>query len=256
MTTITPFDAAYTGYYDILYADKNYVAEALAIQTILTRHNVSPTATLLELGCGSGIHAQQFVQQGYTLHGIDASQAMIDIAQQRLEGNASATFEATGIETYIPLKKFDAVISLFHVVSYLTTNEQLNKLFSMVSTALKPKGVFVFDCWYGAGVLTTPPTIRTKHMSNATYNVLRTATPELLPNENKVIVHFEVTITNKATAEVHHVTENHPMRYLFTPEVQLLAQFYGLQLTEQSTFMSTDTPSTDTWYTLYVLQKI
>lgn len=256
MNTLTPFDAAYAGYYDILYADKNYVAESLAIHTILTRHNVPAKGTLLELGCGSGIHAEQFVQQGYTLHGIDASQAMIDIAQQRVQGNANATFEASSIENYIPLKKFDAVISLFHVVSYLTTNEQLTKLFSMVSAALKPNGVFVFDCWYGAGVLTTPPAVRTKHMSNATYDVQRTATPELLPNQNKVIVHFDVTITNKATTEIHHVTESHPMRYLFTPEVQLLAQFYGLQLTEQSTFMSTDMPSTDTWYTLYVVQKI
>ncbi|MEQ1733467.1 MAG: class I SAM-dependent methyltransferase [Bacteroidia bacterium] len=255
-TPLSPFDAAYAAYYDVLYADKNYVAEAEAIHTILTKHNVPTNGALLEMGCGSGIHAVEFLKQGYTLHGIDASAAMVSIAKERTKAFDNATFEATSIEDYTPTRTFDAVISLFHVVSYLTTNEQLHQLFNNVSKALKTNGVFVFDCWYGAGVLTDPPAVRTKHMHNTNYDVQRTATPELLPNENKVIVNFDVTVTNKNTNETHHITEAHHMRYLFTPEVQLLAQHYGLTLSEQSTFMSTEQPSTSTWYTMYVLSKM
>jgi SAM-dependent methyltransferase len=255
METTLPFDA-YAAYYDVLYTDKDYVAEANAIQSVLTKHKVPNNGALLELGCGSGIHAVEFINKGYSIHGIDASEGMVQLAKKRTSNTAQASFETAPIEHYIPTHQFDAVISLFHVVSYLTTNLQLQQMFAMVHKALKPGGVFVFDCWYGPGVLTDPPSNRTKHMHNASYDVVRKATPQLLSDKNTVIVNFDVAVTNTATQQVEHITEAHYMRYLFTPEVKLLANYNGLTLVEQSTFMSNDTPSTSTWYTMYVLQKL
>ncbi|HEY2400385.1 MAG TPA: class I SAM-dependent methyltransferase, partial [Steroidobacteraceae bacterium] len=58
------FDA-YAAYYDLLYRDKDYPGEARYVQSLLRRHGVSD-GDLLELGCGTGRHAEQLVRLGFS----------------------------------------------------------------------------------------------------------------------------------------------------------------------------------------------
>ena len=54
-------------------------------------------------------------------------------------------------------QKFDAIVFLFHVMSYQVTNKMLNEVFSNVFKHLNDGGLFIFDFWYGPAVLTDPP---------------------------------------------------------------------------------------------------
>jgi len=75
------FDA-YAAYYDLLYRDKDYPAEVRYVQSLLRRHGVN-SGEILELGCGTGKHAEQLARLGYSVHGIDLSPSMVDIARRR-----------------------------------------------------------------------------------------------------------------------------------------------------------------------------
>src|SRR3954471_24084374 len=75
------FDA-YAAYYDLLYRDKDYPAEARYVQSLLRRHGISEGA-VLELGCGTGKHAEHLVRLGYSVQGIDLSPSMVEIARRR-----------------------------------------------------------------------------------------------------------------------------------------------------------------------------
>ena len=46
-------------------------------------------------------------------------------------------------------ERADAVISLFHVMSYQTSNADLTAAFATAREHLAEGGVFIFDCWYG-----------------------------------------------------------------------------------------------------------
>jgi len=46
-------------------------------------------------------------------------------------------------------RSFDAVISLFHVVSYQASDEALQAVFEVATAHLGPSGVFLFDVWHG-----------------------------------------------------------------------------------------------------------
>ena len=50
-------------------------------------------------------------------------------------------------------KEFDNIISLFHVVSYLTSNYDIKNLFLNANKHLKKGGLFIFDIWYSPAVL-------------------------------------------------------------------------------------------------------
>ena len=72
----------YARYYDLLYRDKDYAAEAAYVASNIRRH--SPRATrILELGCGTGVHAEQLARLGFIVHGIDLSETMLARAQAR-----------------------------------------------------------------------------------------------------------------------------------------------------------------------------
>ena len=60
------FGEDYSEYYDLFYADKDYVAEVAFVRDIIQRHK--PNArSILDLGCGSARHAVEFARAG--LHG-------------------------------------------------------------------------------------------------------------------------------------------------------------------------------------------
>src|SRR5260370_40837549 len=87
------FDA-YARYYDLLYRRKDYAAEAAYVDSLLRRYEV-PGRRLLELGCGTGRHATELASLGYTIHGIDRSDVMLEEAEMRARVNAALASRLT-----------------------------------------------------------------------------------------------------------------------------------------------------------------
>ena len=57
------FDA-YSNYYDLLYQDKDYVAETEYINSLISSYSKN-AESILELGSGTGIHAGLLANIGY-----------------------------------------------------------------------------------------------------------------------------------------------------------------------------------------------
>ena len=82
----------YAPWYDLLYQDKDYASETSFVDEQLRRHGAG-TGTLLDLGCGTGVHAVEFARKGWTVTGIDLSPDMIRRADAR---RAEAPRDACG----------------------------------------------------------------------------------------------------------------------------------------------------------------
>jgi SAM-dependent methyltransferase len=220
------FDA-YARYYDLLYADKDYEAEARYVDSHVREH-VPGAKRLLELGCGTGSHAEHLARLGYAVHGIDSSEQMVARSQKRkaacpADVAEKLAFDAGDARSVRTGQQYDAVISLFHVVSYQTSNADLDATFATAAAHLPSGGLFLFDFWYGPAVLAQRPGVRTKRLEDDVVRVTRTARPELNVNENWVDVHYDVAIQDKESGNVDHVNETHRMRYLFLPEIARIA---------------------------------
>jgi SAM-dependent methyltransferase len=218
----------YSQYYDLLYRDKNYLAEAEYIVSHIQKH-LPQAKRILELGCGTGAHAEHLARMGFEVVGVDISETMLARAKARqaeipMEIAKRLSFIKGDVRSIRTGETYDAVISLFHVMSYQTTNADLEATFTTASTHLTVGGVFLYDYWYGPAVLTQKPEVRVKRLENDTIKVTRIAEPSMQVNENIVTVDYTVFIEDKATGLVQQVNEPHRMRYLFLPELTYLRE--------------------------------
>lgn len=251
------FDA-YAAYYDLLNCDKDYDAEAAYIDGLLQRHRPG-TSRLLELGCGTGAHAERLARRGYSVLGVDRSPEMVALASRRKESLDAGTaqrleFIVGDLCSVRVGKTFDGVISLFHVFSYQTGNDALRAAIATASAHLVPGGVLCFDYWFGPAVLTQGPSVRVRRMEDEHYRVQRLAEPEVDHATNTVRVNFSIDVLNKADGARRSFTEQHDMRYLFLPEVEWLAA-PEFRVQAHLAWMTETAPGADDWGAVSVLER-
>jgi SAM-dependent methyltransferase len=173
---------------------------------------------------------------------------MLAVARNQANGNNSLEYVQGDARTVRLDRQFDSVISLFHVMSYQVSNADLKAAFATAKGHLKPGGLFLFDFWYGPGVLSDRPTLRVKELEDDAICVTRIAEPVLHPNENVVDVNYRVTIRDKASGQTRDISETHRMRYLFLPEIQEYLEGAGLQQRFSLRWMDSEAPDDTTWY--------
>lgn len=249
----------YAKYYDLLYRDKDYEGEAKFVHTLLERH-ASGSRSVIELGSGTGRHAALLAEHGYEIFGVERSTEMLDQAQALCsslpkEIGGRLQFIQGDIRDLRLSQQFDAAISLFHVISYQTAEEDLRAAFKTASEHLKPGGVFIFDCWYGPTVLSDPPRIVVRHLEDDDIFVTRVAEPEMHPEKNIVIVNYTMFVEEKSSGSIQKITECHPMRYLFTPEVKRLAHDAGMEVLASEEWMTNRKPGLDTFSVYFAARK-
>ena len=139
---MTQFGDLYSQYYDLLNSNKDYKAEVDFVNTLIRENSIN-VKTLLDMGCGTGAHAEIFCDKGYKVHGIDLSKEMLKIAKTRQKGKEeNLTFSHSSIQDLNLNKKFDAIISLFHVMSYQNSNNELIKAFEVAKRSFKKRRYF------------------------------------------------------------------------------------------------------------------
>ena len=249
----------YSTFYDLLYRDKDYAAEVDYVARAI-RLFVPAACSILELGSGTGRHGRLLAAQGFNVHGIERSAEMVAVARATTTSVSSGikgTFhcETGDICTTNLGRRFDAVISLFHVMSYQTTNEALQAAIQVAANHLAPGGVFLFDVWHGPAVLSQGPSHRVKEVADERHRVKRTAYPELDINRNTVKVTFKMDCEDRCTGDVVHFSEEHLMRYLFPSEIDFLAENCGMRCMAVEEFQTGAPPSPATWGVAYILQK-
>lgn len=240
-------------YYDLLYQDKNYELETQQVNSLI-KLLVPNARELLELGCGTGRYSFEFVRCGYSVHGVDISKEMLQEAEQKKGLDRSISFSVGDMRTVRLGKKFDVVASLFHVMSYQTTNQDVFNALKTMKEHLGPGGIAFFDYWYGPAVLTLKPEVRIKEVENEECKIIRVAAPEMFPNENLVEVHYRTFVVNKKTSTLQELVESHRMRYFFEPELEWMISDLGFSTIDTKASLSNATPSNDSWSVLKILR--
>lgn len=242
---------AYSRYYDLLYRDKDYAAETSYILRLLNTHGVTK-GDILEYGSGTGKHGRLLAENGFVVHGIELSADMVARAEQ----SKGFTCQQGDICSVRLNKKFESVLSLFHVVSYQTSNANLLALFARASDHLDIGGLFIFDFWYSPAVYAQRPAVRVKRIVEEEIEITRVAEPTIYSNENRVDVHYTIFAHDTNTGIVKTMTENHPMRHFSLLEIDLLAGMNGFELVEAEEYMTGAKASEQTWGVCVVLRKI
>lgn len=245
----------YSLYYNLLYQDKDYDNEVNYINQLINLYN--PNAkSLLNMGCGTGRHDLLLLEKGFDIVGFDISKKMIyeaNAAKAKIHNKSSIDFIEGNIQSIRLKNKFDVITSLFHVMSYQTTNVSLDKSFKTAKYHLKNNGVFIFDCWNGPGVITEKPDKRIKEMSNSKYKIIRHAHPKIYPNKNCVDVKYDAKLYNNNGELLDTIEETHRMRYLFKTEIDFFAKKNKLKILNQYNWLEFQNTDFNSWTCVYIL---
>ncbi len=253
------FDA-YAAYYDLLYQQKDYAGEAAYLHSQIQRYAPS-TQEILELGCGTGAHAAHLAGLGYNVQGIDISEKMLlraDSLSASLPKPTAARlhFEHGDVRSWHSPRRFDAVLSLFHVFSYQISDTDIKAAFQTAATHLRKDGVLIIDFWYGPAVVAIRPEARIKKMEDGFIRLTRTAEPEHYPVEHRVDVLYDVLVENRSSGDKIRFSETHKMRYFFVPELESLLHAVGLELVNLREWLSDKPPSTESWSVMLLARRI
>jgi SAM-dependent methyltransferase len=237
--------------YDLFYQDKPYHEEA-QYASALIRARFPAAKTILDLGCGTGLRCLELARQGYKVSGIDQSASMLDAAARHLAAAhdispAAVEFQVGDITTFRAPSKYDAVISLFHVFSYLTTEEELKQAIECSFANLNPGGVFLFDYWHGPGVMKDPPAIRTKVAEASSLKVRRTTAPQHLPSQHLVKLTVSLQVTDKDDGAIYDSEESYKLRYWFPAELEEALRNAGLKEIQHYAWMTASAPQPEVW---------
>jgi SAM-dependent methyltransferase len=243
--------ADYSRYYAAFYRDKDYGAEADYVLRSLQGYGFNG-GTILELGCGQGGHAIPFAQRGCSVIGVDQSPGMIAAANRRREelpaGEASRLqFRVGDIRSCEVPAGVQAVVSLFHVVSYLPTDEDLRAAFSNVRSHVVAGTPFAFDFWFGSAVLRDPPTERRRDVDLDGCRVSRLAVPRINSDEHTVDVNYKFDVEPSDGSAPLSFEETHRMRYLFASDLESLCSATGFELSILSEWMQAPPSPPTSW---------
>ncbi len=243
----------YSKYYDLLYETKNYTLESEYLSNLFIKYS-DKVKNILELGSGTGNHAQFLTKKGYIITGIEKSESMSEIAKSKKIENFSSIHGDIS-DLYLN-QKFDAVFSLFHVISYLNENFELLNTLKLVNKHLEIDGIFIFDVWYTPAVLSIKPDIKVKRIENSQIEVIRIAEPTINYNNNVIDINFNIIITNKSNNETHFINELHKMRHFSINEIDLLCKLSGFEILNNEEFLTSQKPSNNTWGVCFILKKV
>jgi SAM-dependent methyltransferase len=257
--------SSYALYYNLLYQDKDYAAESafvlgrIGVYADILGKGEGQCGFLLDLGCGTGGHAREFSRLGFAVTGVDLSQSMLDIGKaaisRLLPPLARAPELLLGDARAVRLgRRFSVAVSLFHVMSYQTSEEDARAVLATAREHLLPGGLFLFDFWYGPGVLRDLPAERERLLENDQIRVLRHARPVHRVRENIVDVHYHINVTDKKTKASESFTELHSMRYWFLPELRHLAAEAGFKTLAQGEWMQASFVTDFPWNAWILLQ--
>jgi ubiquinone/menaquinone biosynthesis C-methylase UbiE len=199
--------------YDTIYLSqgKDYAAEACCIHELAQQHKKSLGNTLLDVACGTGLHADH-LSEFYQVEGIDLDENMIVAAHQKYP---NIPFQ-TGDMRYFDLgRQFDVITCLFSAIGYMKDTAQLHQAIGNLDKHLKPGGAMFIEPWFTPETW-HPGAVHTTFVDQPDLKIVRMNLSERKGNLSFFTFHFLVG-TPKG---IEYFSEYHEMA-LFTHDEYL-----------------------------------
>jgi SAM-dependent methyltransferase len=246
----------YACYYDSLYSEKDYEGETDFVLHLLHKHGSLELKSLLDVGCGTGGHMIHFAQAGLNVTGLDVSEAMVRIAQEKISRLSRERTEPWkyrpaavlgDIRSFKNAHRYEAAVAMFAVVGYLTHNVDLVAALTNIRSCLALGACFVFDVWFGPAVYSQKPETRIKELFQGDSRTIRLAVPEIDHLRNVVSVNYMI-LQMRNDQVVSEIKETHEMRFFFIPELESFLGLADFKLIDVCPFMVEGrVPTTADW---------
>ena len=132
----------FAGLYDPLMKDVDYDRWAEYIASFLPEGSLR----IADCACGTGEMTLRLARRGHILTGVDISEDMLRVASEKARKAAlKIPFICQDMAKLTLHRPQDAIVCACDGVNYLDSAEDASEFFSAAYSALKPKGMLLFD---------------------------------------------------------------------------------------------------------------
>ena len=101
---------------------------------------------ILDLACGTGTFATMLKLKGFDSYGLDLSDEIIEIANEKRKINhLDIPFYVADMTSFELDNKFDVITCFFDSINFLDNKSKIKKMFDKVYKHLNDNGYFIFD---------------------------------------------------------------------------------------------------------------
>jgi SAM-dependent methyltransferase len=221
---VPDYDAATYGDRIAEVYDEWFAVPSDTEDTVALLKDLAGPGPVLELGIGTGRIALPLAQRGYEVHGVDASEAMVEKLRAK-NGGASIPVSIGDFAELDVEGEFSLVYVVFNTYFALLSQEDQVRCFSNVARRLREGGVFVIEAFVPDMTRwDRDQRIETHHLEDDTV-VLSAARHD--PVEQRVASNH--LIVSEAGVGMYPVR----LRYAWPSELDLMARLAGLRLRER-----------------------
>jgi SAM-dependent methyltransferase len=133
-------------YYDFVYEQTfGGYYDALTAETLNVINQILPDGSIIDFGAGTGRLAIPLIEDGHKVIAVEKSVGMVNEFKRKLsEGNTEIEIHNCSISEYNGANA-DLAISLFTVLSYSISEEELTNNLQAICNSVRSGGYFFFD---------------------------------------------------------------------------------------------------------------
>ncbi|MFQ3535844.1 MAG: class I SAM-dependent methyltransferase [Aggregatilineales bacterium] len=196
---------------------------------------------ILDIGCGTGRVTFHLAAEGYRVHGLDHSRAMLERAERKLRGRADlrdyVTFFHGDALTFTFPERYKLILLPYNAFMHFHTAQAQRQLLTRLAACLAPDGLIIFDLPNAIEMFST--------QDDDALRLERTFTE---PESGSLVMQQSVSRLDRAE-QLQHITWLYDeigldgivrrtvapltLRYVFPAELDLLLELCGLTRLER-----------------------
>jgi len=212
-------------FYDLIYDRfRDYPEDTERVARAIRRY--APQArTILDVGCGTGRHAQLLADEhGYEVDGLDIQPEFVEIARGRCP---QGRFSVGDMADFDLGKRYDVVLSLFSSIAYVRTLVRLASAARALSRHLAPGGLSMVEPWMTPEDF-TPGRVYLQCADTDEVKISRMSSSHVRNGVSILDFHYLVG----SSQEVRHLRETHELGLFSKEEMRSAMEAGGLKLLE------------------------
>lgn len=227
MTTPANYSGLHARYYDAVYWDKPYREEALFVDALLEEAGVR-RGRLLDIACGTGRHAAAFLELGWSVTGVDISDALLEQARANAPGAFFHRQDMCKLD--IAGEPFDAVTCLFDSIGYPIADAAVLAALKAAGRHLATQGALVIEFLHARALLRDASPVRVRRVEPSSHGdeLIRISTTAVDPHRRVIDVDFDL-IQLRADGTYGRWQERQTNRFFDVGEMQTLLKKAGLR---------------------------
>lgn len=151
MTTLTniiknqfDLDLCFAQLYDLAFS-WDIQNESNSIETLITISGCSEVNNFIDLGCGTGRFAKEFLRKFKSGIFLDESLEMLNFTKDKCENLGDYKIVQSEIKDFTSIKLFDVAFLMTDTLSYIFPYEKLINSLHAIYNLLKEDGLLIFD---------------------------------------------------------------------------------------------------------------